>query len=149
MDHRRTLREETEMTDRELLNMAFDAMENAYAPYSGLRVGAALECADGSVFLGCNVENASFSDTICAERTAVVKAVSEGRRSFRRLAVAAASEEYCMPCGSSLQVLREFSEDMEILAAKKDGHYVSYRLNALLPRVSIKEEMDGMLRRSE
>lgn len=137
------------MTDRELLNMAFDAMENAYAPYSGLRVGAALECADGSVFLGCNVENASFSDTICAERTAVVKAVSEGRRSFRRLAVAAASEEYCMPCGSSLQVLREFSDDMEILAAKKDGHYVSYRLNALLPRVSIKEEMDGMLRRSE
>ena len=137
------------MTDRELLNMAFDAMENAYAPYSGLRVGAALECADGSVFLGCNVENASFSDTICAERTAVVKAVSEGRRSFRRLAVAAASEEYCMPCGSSLQVLREFSEDMEILAAKKDGHYVSYRLNALLPRVSIKEEMDGMLHRSE
>ena len=137
------------MTDRELLNMAFDAAENAYSPYSGLRVGAALECADGSVFLGCNVENASFSDTICAERTAVVKAVSEGRRSFRHIAVAAYSEEYCMPCGSSLQVLREFSEDMEILAAKKDGHYVSYKLNALLPRVSIKEEMDGMLRRSE
>ena len=137
------------MTDRELLNMAFEAAENAYSPYSGLRVGAALECADGSVFLGCNVENASFSDTICAERTAVVKAVSEGRRSFRRIAVAAYSEEYCMPCGSSLQVLREFSEDMEILAAKKDGHYVSYKLNALLPRVSIKEEMDGMLRRLE
>ena len=137
------------MTDRELLNMAFEAAENAYALYSGLRVGAALECADGSVFLGCNVENASFSDTICAERTAVVKAVSEGRRSFRRIAVAADSEEYCMPCGSSLQVLREFSEDMEVLAAKKDGHYVSYRLNALLPRVNIKEEMDGVLRRSE
>lgn len=137
------------MTDRELLNMAFEAAENAYAPYSRLRVGAALECADGSVFLGCNVENASFSDTICAERTAVVKAVSEGRRSFRRIAVAAYSEEYCMPCGSSLQVLREFSDDMEILAAKKDGHYVSYKLNALLPRVSIKEEMDGLLRRSE
>ena len=137
------------MTDRELLNMACEAAENAYAPYSGLRVGAALECADGSVFLGCNVENASFSDTICAERTAVVKAVSEGRRSFRRIAVAAYSEEYCMPCGSSLQVLREFSDDMEILAAKKDGHYVSYKLNALLPRVSIKEEMDGLLRRSE
>ena len=137
------------MTDRELLNMAFEAAENAYAPYSGLRVGAALECADGSVFLGCNVENASFSDTVCAERTAVVKAVSEGRRSFRRIAVAAFSEEYCLPCGSSLQVLREFSEDMEILSARKDGHYVSYKLNALLPRVSIKEELDGMLRRSE
>ena len=71
------------------------------------------------------------------------------RLCFRRIAVAAYSEEYCMPCGSSLQVLREFSDDMEILAAKKDGHYVSYKLNALLPRVSIKEEMDGMLRRSE
>ena len=137
------------MTDRELLNMAFEAAENAYAPYSGLRVGAALECADGSVFLGCNVENASFSDTICAERTAVVKAVSEGRRTFRRIAIAAYSEEYCMPCGSSLQVLREFSDEMEILAARKDGHYVSYKLNTLLPRVSIKEEMDSMLRRSE
>ncbi len=64
------------MTDKELLSMAAEAAENAYAPYSGFRVGAALECADGSVFLGCNVENASFGDTLCAERTAVVKAVS-------------------------------------------------------------------------
>ncbi len=131
------------MTDRELLNMALEASENAYAPYSGFRVGAALECADGSVFLGCNVENAAFGDTVCAERTAVFKAVSEGRRDFRRIAVAAASEDYCLPCGSCLQVLREFSEDMEILAARGDGHYVSYKLNALLPQTSIKGEMQA------
>lgn len=136
------------MTDRELLNMAFGAAENAYAPYSGFRVGAALECADGSVFLGCNVENAAYGSTICAERTAVLKAVSEGRREFVRMAVAApAAEDYCLPCGACLQVLREFSADMEVLAARGDGHYVSYKLSALLPRTSIKNEMLG--RRSE
>ena len=91
------------MTDRELINLALEAMETAYAPYSGFSVGAALECSDGSVFLGCNVENAAYGESICAERTALVKAVSEGRRSFRRMAVAARSEQYCMPCGSCRQ----------------------------------------------
>ena len=128
------------MTDRELINMAFAAMENAYAPYTGFLSGAALECEDGSVFLGCSVENAALSESLCAERTAVVKAVSEGRRSFRRIAVAAGSEDYCLPCGSCLQVLREFSPDMEVLAARGDGHYVSYRLSALLPRSAIQGE---------
>lgn len=131
------------MTDRELINLAFEAMEQAYAPYSGFRVGAALECADGSVFLGCNVENAAYGSTICAERTAVVKAVSEGRREFRRIAIAAQSEDYCMPCGACRQVLCEFSTDMEVLSAKKDGRYVSYKLSALLPKVSIKAELSG------
>ena len=121
------------MTDRELLNLAFEAMEQAYAPYSGFRVGAALECSDGSVFLGCNVENAAYGSTICAERTAGVKAVSEGRREFRRIAIAAQSEEFCMPCGSCRQVLSEFSTDMEVLSARKDGRYVSYKLKELLP----------------
>ena len=131
------------MTDRELINLAFEAMEQAYAPYSGFKVGAALECADNSVFLGCNVENAAYGSTICAERTAVVKAVSEGRREFRRIAIAAQSEDYCMPCGACRQVLSEFSGDMEVLSAKKDGRYVSYKLSALLPRVNIKAELSG------
>ena len=131
------------MTDRELINLAFEAMEQAYAPYSGFSVGAALECADGSVFLGCNVENAAYGSTICAERTAVVKAVSEGRREFRRIAIAAQSEDYCMPCGACRQVLSEFSTDMEVLSAKKDGRYVSYKLSALLPKVNIKSELRG------
>lgn len=131
------------MTDRELINLAFEAMEQAYAPYSGFKVGAALECADGSVFLGCNVENAAYGSTICAERTAVVKAVSEGRREFRRIAIAAQSEDYCMPCGACRQVLSEFSTDMEVLSAKKDGRYVSYKLSALLPKVNIKAELSS------
>lgn len=128
------------MTDRELLNLAFSAMENAYAPYSGFRVGAALECTDGSVFLGCNIENAAYGETVCAECTAVFKAVSEGRRKFRRIAVASASSEYCMPCGSCRQVLSEFAEDMEILAARGDGHYVSYKLSTLLPKAAFQTE---------
>ena len=121
------------MNDRELLNLAAKAAKNAYAPYSRFCVGAALECADGTVFTGCNVENAALGDSICAERTAVCKAVSEGRTDFVRIAVSAESESYCMPCGACRQVLAEFSRDMEVLCAKADGRYVSYRLSQLLP----------------
>ena len=121
------------MTDRELINIAVEAAGEAYAPYSGFRVGAALECADGTVFTGCNVENASYGLSVCAERTAVFKAVSEGRRSFRRLAVFAEGEEYCMPCGACRQVLQEFAPELEILSARGDGRYVSYALRELLP----------------
>jgi cytidine deaminase len=121
------------MTDRELINAAFKAMENAYAPYSGFRVGAAVECEDGIVFTGCNVENAALGDTICAERVALVKAISEGNRNVMRIAVAADSDGYCMPCGSCRQVIGEFAEDAEILSARFDGRYVSYKLSELLP----------------
>ena len=122
------------MTDRELLNMAFEAAENAYAPYSGLRVGAALECADGSVFLGCNVENASFSDTICAERTALVKAVSEGHRDdFVALAVVGNSTDYCWPCGACRQMLYEFAPELRLLVANRAHEFVALQLCDLLP----------------
>ena len=121
------------MTDRELLNLAWEAAKKAYAPYSRFSVGAALECTDGRVFTGCNVENAALGDTICAERCAVLKAVSEGFTSFRRIAIYAEGENYCMPCGSCLQVLSEFSKDMEVLCCKAGGRYVSYKLNQLMP----------------
>ena len=121
------------MNDRELLNLAGQASENAYAPYSRFLVGAALECEDGTVYTGCNVENAALGSTICAERTAVCKAVSEGHRRFRRLAVYAEGTDYCMPCGACRQVLAEFSPDMELLCAKAGGRYVSYKLSELLP----------------
>ena len=121
------------MNDRELLRMAQQASENAYAPYSRFCVGAALECEDGSVFTGCNVENAAYGDTICAERTAIVKAVSEGRRKFRRIAIYAEGKGYAMPCGSCRQVMAEFSPDMEVLCAKAGGSYVSYPLSRLMP----------------
>ena len=123
------------MTDRDLLNMAREAAKNAYVPYSHFPVGAALECADGSVFTGCNVENAALGSTICAERTAIVKAVSEGRRKFVRIAIYGEGESYCMPCGACLQVMTEFAgkDDMEVLCTRSGGRYVSYRLSQLLP----------------
>lgn len=122
------------MTERELIRLAGEAREYAYAPYSGFRVGAALECTDGTVYTGCNVENAAYGCTICAERTAVVKAVSEGRRSFLRIAVIGSTDEYCMPCGSCRQVLSEFTGDPEVLAAKADGSFVRFPLSELLPK---------------
>ena len=88
------------MTDRELLTLAQKAAENAYVPYSKFSVGAALECTDGTVFTGCNVENAALGSTICAERTAICKAVSEGHRDFKRIAIWGDGENYCMPCGA-------------------------------------------------
>jgi len=121
------------MTDRELINKAIAASAFAYAPYSGFHVGAALECEDGTLYTGCNVENAALGNCICAERTALVKAVSEGHRSFTRMAVYANSDRYCMPCGTCRQMLYEFSPDMELLCVKSGGTYVSYRLSELLP----------------
>ena len=121
------------MNDRELLRIAKEASLNAYVPYSGFPVGAALECEDGTVFTGCNVENAAYGDCICAERTAVVKAVSEGHRSFTRIAIYGEGQGYCMPCGSCRQVLAEFSPEMEVLCAKAGGSYVSYPLTRLMP----------------
>ena len=122
------------MTDRELINIAVEASEKAYAPYSNFAVGAALECEDGTVYTGCNIENSAYGCTNCAERTAVFKAVSEGRRAFRRIAVYADGEDYCMPCGTCRQVLNEFAPTIEVLSVRGDGRYVSYSLKELLPR---------------
>ena len=120
------------MTDKELLALAKKASLNAYVPYSRFAVGAALECEDGTVFTGCNVENAALGSTICAERIACVKAVSEGQRRFKRIAVYADSENFCTPCGACRQFLVEFSPEMEVLCAKSGGRYVSYKLSELL-----------------
>ena len=121
------------MTDRDLMSRAKEASLNAYTPYSHFNVGAAIECSDGSIFTGCNVENAAFGSTICAERTACVKAVSEGHTSFKRIAIYAESLDYAWPCGACRQFLIEFSPEMEVLIAKADGRYVSYKLCDLLP----------------
>ncbi|MCR5089222.1 MAG: cytidine deaminase [Oscillospiraceae bacterium] len=121
------------MTDRELLNLAKAAAKNAYAPYSRFSVGAALECMDGRVFTGCNVENAALGSTICAERTAALKAVSEGFRRFRRIAIWGEGQDYCYPCGACRQFLAEFAPDMEVLCARADGQYVSHKLSELMP----------------
>ena len=121
------------MTDQELVELAFTMLDRSYAPYSHFPVGAALEGSDGVVYTGCNVENAAYGSCICAERTALVKAVSEGCRSFRRLGVVGNSADYCWPCGSCRQMLYEFAPDLEILAANKDLQFVKYTLRQLLP----------------
>ena len=121
------------MTDQELVELAFTMLDRSYAPYSHFPVGAALEGDDGTIYTGCNVENAAYGSCICAERTALVKAVSEGCRSFRRLAVVGNSADYCWPCGACRQMLYEFAPDLEILAANNDHQFVKYTLRQLLP----------------
>lgn len=122
------------MTDRELADIAYSMMEKAYVPYSKFPVGAALLCADGTVFTGCNIENASYGATVCAERTAVFKAVSEGHRDdFVRLAVAGNTDGPCWPCALCRQVLYEFAPHLEILVGNRDGELFKTSLSELLP----------------
>ena len=124
------------MTERELVDLAFSMLERSYVPYSHFPVGAALECADGSVFTGCNVENSAYGDTICAERTAVVKAVSEGHRDdFVRIAIAARTERFTAPCGVCRQVLAEFNPEltMEVILVNQEGKTLELTLKDLLP----------------
>lgn len=122
------------MTKQELIQTAQDMKMRAYNPYSGFAVGAALECTDGSIFTGCNIENASYSVTLCAERAAAAKAVSEGHTHFTRIAVAGSGNDFCTPCGSCRQFLSEFCDgDMEIICINKDGASETYLLSELLP----------------
>ena len=121
------------MTREELKKRAVDMLDMAYCPYSHFPVGAALECEDGTVYTGCNVENGAYSGCICAERTAIVKAVSEGKRRFRRIAVAAKTTDYCTPCGECRQVMNEFSPDMEVICMNEAGEDRTLTLKELLP----------------
>lgn len=121
------------MKDHELVTLALEARERAYAPYSHFSVGAALLCANGSVFTGCNIENAAYSCGICAERTAASKAISEGNRDFAALAVAGSSDAVCTPCGMCRQFLYEFAPDLKVLCANQKGEYEVYPLKELLP----------------
>ncbi len=116
-----------------LINLARAAREAAYAPYSGFRVGAALLTVRGQTYKGCNVENASYGLTTCAERVALFKAVSEGERDFAALAVIAGTEQYCVPCGACLQVLAEFNPQLKVLMCNCRGEYLERRVAELLP----------------
>jgi len=120
------------MNGSELIKAAHAARENAYAPYSGYRVGAALLCENGKVYTGCNVENASFTPTICAERTALFKAVSEGERSFTAIAVVG-NDDLCFPCGVCRQALSEFCGTDFTVYLEQDGEPSAFTLGELLP----------------
>ena len=119
------------MTD--LAAAAVAAREHAHAPFSKFKVGAALEDESGRVYTGSNVENATYGLTICAERVAVFKAISEGVRKFRRIAVAADTEALTPPCGACRQILWEFGGNLEILLANLDADKGTHRLKDLLP----------------
>ena len=132
------------MTDRNLIDMAAEVMANSYSPYSNFKVGASVECTDGTVFTGCNVENAAYRPSVCAEAAAIASAVSAGHRSFKRIAVISEGTSYCFPCGVCRQMLMEFSPEMEVLCARGDGRYVSYPLTTLLPMAFVKESMGNV-----
>ncbi len=122
------------MTDRELVEKAFTMLEYSYVPYSKFPVGAALLLKDGTVFTGCNVENAAYGSTICAERTAILKAVSEGHRDdWDTIAVVGNSQDYCWPCGACRQMLYEFCPELTVLVARMDHDFVKLPLADLLP----------------
>lgn len=122
-------REESER----LLDLAREAAASAYAPYSGIRVGACLEVGDGRVFTGCNVENASYGLSVCAERVAVFAAVVAGAVAFRRMALYSSTEEPLFPCGACLQVISEFCDDMEFIISGAGGETLRRDLSSLLP----------------
>lgn len=118
----------------ELLQIAKDAKLRAYAPYSNFRVGAALLTVDGEIYSGVNVENASYGLTNCAERTAIFKAVSEGERYFKAIAIASDSENFITPCGACRQVMMELGgKDLDVIISKNNGEIRILKLEELLP----------------
>lgn len=123
---------------KDLIRQALEARKQAYAPYSGFMVGAALVCEDGTVYTGCNIENAAYSPTNCAERTAFFKAISEGKRRFKRIAIVGGrSGEMTAPtpCGVCLQVMAEFCnvDEFQIIMAKSETEYEVCLLGQMLP----------------
>ncbi len=121
------------MENEVLISYAKKAMGNAYAPYSGFSVGAALLTSDGEIFTGCNVENASFGATICAERCAVLKAISEGYTSFEKIAIVSSSGAFTYPCGICRQFLSEFMEEGIVVLTDAEDNIKEYSLESLIP----------------
>ena len=123
------------MTREELKAAAMSMLDRAYCPYSHFPVGAALECEDGTVFTGCNVENAAYPAGICAERNAISHAVAEGHTHFRCIVIAGRGEDFCAPCGICRQVMREFCDPktFRVILARSETDYREFTLEELLP----------------
>ncbi|MCQ4725322.1 cytidine deaminase [Anaerotignum faecicola] len=121
------------MDNEGLIKAAEKAMENSYSPYSNFKVGAAVLTGKGGIYTGCNIENASYGATNCAERTAVFKAVSEGEREFLKIAVVSSAGDLTFPCGICRQVLVEFMPEGSIILKDKNGAVKEYTVKSLLP----------------
>ncbi|NLW40246.1 MAG: cytidine deaminase [Tissierellia bacterium] len=130
------------MDKKLLIEKALEAREKAYVPYSKFRVGACLLTEDGKIYTGCNIEISSYSPTLCAERTAIFKAVSEGDRKIKAIAVVGDSD-FTYPCGVCRQVIREFGKDATIIVANSVDDYREYKLEELLPHSFGPEDLDN------
>lgn len=124
-----------------LYKAALEAFENAYAPYSNFKVGAAVETKSGRIFTGCNIENVAYSPTVCAERVAIFKAVSEGERDIKRIMVVTDTDKLWPSCGPCRQVMAEFGLDVEIIAANLHGKKRSFLLKDLFPEAFVPEAL--------
>lgn len=122
------------MNKEKLIELAAEARERAFAPYSNFKVGAALETEDGDFFIGCNIESASYGLTVCAERVAIWKAVSEGKKNFKTIAVVVDTEELTPPCGVCRQIIWEFCHDIPVILANLKGKSETVMMSELLPR---------------
>lgn len=124
-----------------LIKEAERAKKKAYTPYSKFKVGAAVLCADGKIYTGCNIENASFGLTVCAERVAIFKAISEGSTKFEAIAVIGDTEKPCSPCGACRQVMSEFCEDTPLIMANSKGDVKIKKVKELLPEAFGKNDL--------
>ena len=130
------------MTDLEMYQKAVEQLKNSYSPYSKFAVGAALLTENGNLYTGCNIESAAYSATICAERTALVKAVSEGDLKIASLAVASSSGDFTFPCGICRQMLVEFNPNLRIIVGNQQNHLKVFLLKELLPEAFTAQELD-------
>jgi len=121
-------------SEQELIESATKVRENSYAPFSDFRVGSALETEDGEIISGCNVESASYGLTVCAERVAIWKAISMGKRKIKHIAVVADTEELTPPCGVCRQIIWEFGGDIPVIMANLKGRKETVQMKELLPR---------------
>ena len=130
------------MDYRKLARIAIDARENAYVPYSKFKVGAAVVTEDDSIFTGCNIENASYGATNCAERTAIFKAVSEGHKKIKAIAIVGDMSTHTYPCGICRQVIVEFAtKDIDIILVKSEDDYIIKTMEEILPGAFTKEDL--------
>lgn len=121
------------MINEDLIQVAKTAMKNSYSPYSHFQVGAAVLCADGSVYTGCNIENASYGATMCAERVALYAAISEGNKNIKKIAIVSSSNQFTFPCGICRQVMAEFMQEDGMIILSEENKIKEYRLGELLP----------------